>query len=152
MIAQGVRQLKMVTDWPGGTPCLHTSAVRPRADDWSRDRRAHQDRGVSGRFAGTRVRNLRCSPGRSGRHYHSFEGYFEGRSRALHFFCGRPVRIRPQTSCSRGCVMAAPQELWDALSAQFNVKPLLCTSPLPDGRVVVREVNSPEDYKEFPWP
>ena len=27
-IAQGNRQLKMVTDWPDGTPGLHTSAVR----------------------------------------------------------------------------------------------------------------------------
>src|ERR1700674_62684 len=27
-IAQGIRQLKMVTDWPEGTPGLHTSAVR----------------------------------------------------------------------------------------------------------------------------
>jgi TRAP-type mannitol/chloroaromatic compound transport system substrate-binding protein len=27
-IAQGIRQLKMVTDWPDGTPGLHTSAVR----------------------------------------------------------------------------------------------------------------------------
>ena len=27
-LAQGVRQLKMVTDWPEGLPGLHTSAVR----------------------------------------------------------------------------------------------------------------------------
>src|SRR5256886_9983930 len=27
-IAQGIRQLKMVTDWPEGSPGLHTSAVR----------------------------------------------------------------------------------------------------------------------------
>ena len=27
-IAQGLRQLRMVTDWPAGTPGLHTSAVR----------------------------------------------------------------------------------------------------------------------------
>src|ERR1700680_4429804 len=27
-IAQGIRQLKMVTDWPEGTPGLQTSAVR----------------------------------------------------------------------------------------------------------------------------
>src|SRR4249919_4008889 len=27
-IAQGIRQLKMVTDWPEGTPSLHSSAVR----------------------------------------------------------------------------------------------------------------------------
>jgi TRAP-type mannitol/chloroaromatic compound transport system substrate-binding protein len=27
-IAQGIRQLKMVTDWPEDTPGFHTSAVR----------------------------------------------------------------------------------------------------------------------------
>src|SRR6201997_1958170 len=27
-IAQGIRQLKMVTDWPDGTPGLHANAVR----------------------------------------------------------------------------------------------------------------------------
>jgi TRAP-type mannitol/chloroaromatic compound transport system substrate-binding protein len=27
-IAQGIRQLKMVTDWPEGAPGLHSSAVR----------------------------------------------------------------------------------------------------------------------------
>ena len=27
-IGQAIRQLKMVTDWPEGTPGLHTSAVR----------------------------------------------------------------------------------------------------------------------------
>src|SRR5258706_11937220 len=27
-IAQGIRQLKMVTDWPEGTPGLHANAVR----------------------------------------------------------------------------------------------------------------------------
>src|ERR1700675_4207422 len=27
-IAQGIRQLKMVTDWPEATPGFHTSAVR----------------------------------------------------------------------------------------------------------------------------
>jgi hypothetical protein len=27
-IAQGIRQLKLVTDWPEGSPGLHASAVR----------------------------------------------------------------------------------------------------------------------------
>jgi TRAP-type mannitol/chloroaromatic compound transport system substrate-binding protein len=40
------------------------------------------------------------------------------------------------------------QELWDALSAQFNVKSLLCTSTgCQMGGWFVREVNSPADYK-----
>ena len=40
------------------------------------------------------------------------------------------------------------QELWDALSAQFNIKSLLCTSTgCQMGGWFVREVNSLQDYK-----
>ena len=40
------------------------------------------------------------------------------------------------------------QELWDALSSQFNIKSLLCTSTgCQMGGWFVREVNSPESYK-----
>ena len=31
-IAQGIRELKMVTDWPENTPGLQSSAIRPA--DW----------------------------------------------------------------------------------------------------------------------
>src|SRR6202022_4822867 len=40
------------------------------------------------------------------------------------------------------------QELWDALSAQFNVKPLLClNSGTQMGGWFTREVSSPEEFK-----
>ena len=41
-IAQGLRQLKMVTDWPEGSPGLQYQRDSFGADDRSRNRRAHQ--------------------------------------------------------------------------------------------------------------
>jgi TRAP-type mannitol/chloroaromatic compound transport system substrate-binding protein len=147
VIAQGVRQLKMVTDWPGGTPGLHTSAVR-----------LAQTIGVAtgGRIkievfpAGSLVRAFETFDAVGAGvadMYHSFEGYFEGRSRALHFFAAVPFGLTADELLA-WVRYGGGQELWDALSAQFNVKPLLCTSTgCQMGGWFVREVNSPDDYK-----
>src|SRR5436305_10598538 len=79
-IAQGLRQLKMVTDWPEGTPGLHTSALR-----------FAQTVGLAtgGRMkievfpAGSLVRAFETFDAVSAGvadMYHSFEGYFEKKS------------------------------------------------------------------------
>src|SRR5262245_11888997 len=147
MIAQGVRQLKMVTDWPGGTPGLHTSAVRLAQTIGA---------ATGGRIkievfpAGSLVRAFETFDAVGAGvadMYHSFEGYFEGRSRALHFFAAVPFGLTADELLA-WVRYGGAQELWDALSAQFNVKPLLCTSTgCQMGGWFVREVNSPDDYK-----
>jgi TRAP-type mannitol/chloroaromatic compound transport system substrate-binding protein len=89
-IAQGTRQLKMVTDWPDGTPGLHTSAVR-----------LAQTIGIAtgGRIqievfpAGALVRAFETFDAVAAGvadMYHSFEGYFEQKARALQFFAAIP--------------------------------------------------------------
>lgn len=105
-IAQGIRQLKMVTDWPEGTPGLHTSAVRfARTIDAATEGRIK----IEVFPAGALVRPFETFDAVSAGVadlYHSFEGYFEQRSRALHF--SRPSRSgSPQMSCSPGSGMAA---------------------------------------------
>ena len=147
VIAQGVRQLKMVTDWPGGTPGLHTSAVRLAQTIGA---------ATGGRIkievfpAGSLVRAFETFDAVGAGVadiYHSFEGYFEGRSRALHFFAAVPFGLTADELLA-WVRYGGGQELWDALSAQFNVKPLLCTSTgCQMGGWFVREVNSPNDYK-----
>src|SRR5713101_6943342 len=89
-IAQGIRQLKMVTDWPEGTPGLHTSAVR-----------FAQTIGVAsgGRIrvevfpAGTLVRPFETFDAVGAGiadMYHTDEAYFEKKSPAFHFFAAMP--------------------------------------------------------------
>ena len=146
-IAQGIRQLKMVTDWPDGTPGLHTSAVR-----------LAKTIGVAtgGRIqvevfpAGALVRAFETFDAVAAGVadiYHSFEGYFEQKARALTFFSAIPFGFTADELFA-WVHYGGGQELWDALSGQFNIKALLCTSTgCQMGGWFVQEVNSPEDYK-----
>ncbi len=146
-IAQGIRQLKMVTDWPEGTPGLHTSAVRFAQ--------------TIGAATGSRI-NIEVFPAGSlvrpfetfeavgagvADMYHSFEGYFEQKSRALHFFAAIPFGLTADELFA-WIRHGGGQELWDELSGQFDIKPLICTSTgCQMGGWFAREVNSPEDFK-----
>ena len=126
-IAQGIRQLKMVTDWPEGTPGLHTSAVR-----------FAQTVGIAsgGRIkievfpAGALVRAFETFDAVGAGVadlYHTDEAYFEKRSPAFHFFAAVPFGFTA-SELFAWVQHGGGQELWDALSGQFNIKSLLCTS------------------------
>jgi TRAP-type mannitol/chloroaromatic compound transport system substrate-binding protein len=147
VFAQGIRQLKMVTDWPEGMPGLHTSAVRFAQ--------------TIGAVTGDRIKIEVFAAGALVRPfetfdavgagvadmYHSFEGYFERKSQALQFFSATPFGFTADELFA-WIHYGGGQELWDALSSQFNIKPLLCTSTgCQMGGWFVREVNSPESYK-----
>jgi TRAP-type mannitol/chloroaromatic compound transport system substrate-binding protein len=59
--------------------------------------------------------------------YHSFEGYFEKKAPALHFFSAMPFGFTANELFA-WIQYGGGQELWDALSGQFNIKALLCCS------------------------
>src|SRR5713226_4636095 len=89
-IAQGLRQLKMVTDWPENNPGLLTSGVRFAQTIGA---------ATGGRIkievftAGTFVRPLETFDAVGAGiadMYHSYDGYFEKKSQALHFFAAIP--------------------------------------------------------------
>jgi TRAP-type mannitol/chloroaromatic compound transport system substrate-binding protein len=146
-IAQGLRELKMVTDWPENTPGLHTSAARLAQTITA----ATNERIKIDLFpAGAMVRPFETFDAVSAGvadMYHSFEGYFDQKSRALHFFGAIPFGFTADELFA-WIQYGGGQELWDALSSPFNVKPLLCTSTgCQMGGWFVREVNSAEDYK-----
>src|SRR5205085_2878356 len=114
-IAQGIRQLKMVTDWLDGTPGLHTSAVR-----------LAKTIGIAtgGRIqievfpAGALVRAFETFDAVAAGvadMYHSFEGYFEQRARALTFFSAIPFGFTADELFA-WLHYGGGQELWDALS------------------------------------
>ena len=59
--------------------------------------------------------------------YHTYEGYFEKKSPAFNFFAGIPFGFTADELFA-WVQYGGGQELWDALSGQFNVKSLLCSS------------------------
>jgi TRAP-type mannitol/chloroaromatic compound transport system substrate-binding protein len=146
-IAQGTRQLKMVTDWPEALPGLQTSAVRF----------AHTI-GVAtgGRIkievfpADALVRPLETFDAVSAGvadMYSSAETYFEGKARAFNFFAAIPFGFTADELFA-WVQYGGGQELWDALSGQFNIKSLLCTSTgCQMGGWFTREVTSPDGFR-----
>jgi TRAP-type mannitol/chloroaromatic compound transport system substrate-binding protein len=126
-IAQGIRQLKMVTDWPENMPGLFPSARRLAQTITD---------GTGGRIkievlpSGALVRPFETFDAVSAGvadMYHSFAGYFEKRSPAFHFYSNVSFGLTANELFA-WVRYGGGQQHWDALSGQFNIKPLLCTS------------------------
>jgi TRAP-type mannitol/chloroaromatic compound transport system substrate-binding protein len=146
-ITQSRRQLKMVTDWPADMPGLQTSAVRFAKSI------AHASGGrinVEVFPAGALVRAFETFDAVGAGvadMYHSFEGYFASKSPALHFFSAIPLGFTANELIA-WIQYGGGQELWDALSGQFNIKALLCCSTgCQMGGWFAREITAPEQYK-----
>jgi TRAP-type mannitol/chloroaromatic compound transport system substrate-binding protein len=146
-IAQGIRQLKMVTDWPEDTPGLHANAVRLAQTIGA---------ATGGRIkievfpAGALVRPFETFDAVSAGvadMYHSTEYYWEKKSPAFHFFAAVPFGFTADELFA-WVHYGGGQDLWDALSGQFNVKPLLCLNTGTQmGGWFTREITSPEGFK-----
>src|SRR3981081_4703127 len=79
--------------------------------------------------------------------YHSYEGYFEKKSPAFQFFATMPFGLTADELFA-WVHYGGGQELWDALSGQFNVKALLCANTgCHMCAWCTSEVTSPEVYK-----
>jgi TRAP-type mannitol/chloroaromatic compound transport system substrate-binding protein len=146
-IAQGIRQLKMVTDWPEGTPGLQTSAVRFAQTVGA---------ATGGRIkievfaAGALVRPFETFDAVGAGvadMYHSDEYYFEKKSPAFNLFSAVPFGFTADELFA-WVQYGGGQELWDALSGQFNVKPLLCLNTGTQmGGWFTHEIASPEGFR-----
>ncbi len=146
-IAQGKRQLKMVTTWPKNFPGLGTGAQR------FADRITN---GTEGRIevklyaAGELVPAFESfdavSLG-SADMYHAAEYYWQGRSKAFNFFATVPFGLTA-SEVDAWIYHSGGQELWDELSADFNIKPLMAgNTGVQWGGWFNKELNSIEDFK-----
>ena len=146
-LSQGIRQLKMVTDWPEGTPGLHTGALR-----FARTVGAATGGHLSIEVfpAGALVQPFETFDAVSSGvadMYHSDEYYWEKKSPAFNFFAAVPFGLTADELFS-WVQFGGGQELWDALSGQFNVKALLCLNTGTQmGGWFTREMSSPEQFK-----
>ncbi len=146
-IAQGIRQLKMVTDWPEDMPGFHPSVVRFAQTIGD---------ATGGRLkievfpAGSLVRPFETFDAVGAGvadMYHTYEGYFEKKSPAFQFFAGIPFGLTADELFA-WVHYGGGQELWDALSGQFNIKSLLCSNTgCQMGGWFNNEITSPERFK-----
>jgi TRAP-type mannitol/chloroaromatic compound transport system substrate-binding protein len=146
-IAQGLRQLKMVTDWPETLTGYHTSSLRF----------AQMIEGVTGGRikievfpADALVRSFETFDAVGAGvadMYHSAENYWEKKSPAFSFFAAMPFGFTADELFA-WVQYGGGQELWDALSGQFNIKALLCSNTgCQMGGWFTREITSPEAFK-----
>ncbi len=146
-IAQSTRQLKMVTDWPEGMPGLQTGAVRfAQTVAAATGGRIKIEVYPSGALVRPFETYDAVSAGVADM-YHSDEYYFEKKSPAFNFFSAVPFGFTADELFA-WVQHGGGQELWDALSGQFNVKPLLCLNTGTQmGGWFTREITSPEGFK-----
>jgi len=126
-IAQGIRQLTMVTDWPETAPGLLPSARRlAETIGTATGGRIKIEVFASGALVKPFETFDAVQAGVADM-YHSFAGYFEKKSPAFHFYSGVPFGFTADELFA-WVRYGGGQDLWDELSAQFNIKPLHCLS------------------------
>jgi TRAP-type mannitol/chloroaromatic compound transport system substrate-binding protein len=146
-IAQGIKELKLVTSWPKGSVGLQTSAER-----FARSIAALSD----GRLkitvypADALVRALEVFDAVGAGVadlYHSTDYYFAERSLALNFFCAIPFGLTANELYA-WIHFGGGQDLWDEAGSPLNIKPLCCTNTgVQMGGWFNKEVNTPEDFR-----
>jgi len=126
-ISQGIREFKMATSWPKGLPGLSSSAERIGQAITAQTGKRIQ---VSVFAAGELVKPFEVFDAVSSGvvdMYHSAEYYWERRSPAFNFFAAVPFGFTADEMAA-WIHFGGGQELWDELSANYNIKPLLSTN------------------------
>jgi TRAP-type mannitol/chloroaromatic compound transport system substrate-binding protein len=146
-IAQGIKELKLVTDWTEDMPGLQAGADRlAQSITTMSDGRLNitvypQDKLVRAFETFDAV-----SVGAADM-YHSDDAYFQSKSAALNFFAAVPYGMTADELCS-WIEFGGGRVLWDEVAAQFNIKPLMATnSGTQMGGWFNKEVDSPEGFK-----
>ena len=146
-IAQGIKELKLVTSWPNGMLGLDTS-VRRLAQSitamsegrlkvavYPADSLVHAFEVFDAVSAG--VADM----------YHASDYYFGSRSPALYFFCAVPYGLTADEVCA-WIDYGGGQALWDEVDAEFNIKPLMALNTgVQMGGWFNKEVAAAEDFK-----
>jgi len=124
-IAQGTKELKMVTSWPKNFPGLGTAAERYGQ---------RIEKGTEGRYkvrvfaGGELVHPLKCNDALqegTADLYHSADYYYQGKTTGYSFFAAVPFGFRADEQ-DAWIHHGGGQALWDEIGAQFGIKHFPC--------------------------
>jgi TRAP-type mannitol/chloroaromatic compound transport system substrate-binding protein len=146
-IAQGLRELKMVTIWPKTLPGLQSGAERVAATIGALSGgRLTVKVFAAGQLVGAFESFDAVSSGLADM-YHASEITWAGRSAAFSYFCNVPFGLTP-SEINAWIYHGGGQALWDELSAGFGLKPLMCGNTGPQmGGWFTKELTGVESYK-----
>src|SRR6516164_10801935 len=146
-IAQGARELKMVTIWPKGLPGLQSGAdrVAQSITALSGGRLAVKVF-AAGQLVGAMESFDAVSSGLADL-YHGSEITFAGKSATFAYFCNVPFGFTAD-EINAWVYFGGGQALWDELSAGFGLKALLCgNTGTQMGGWFTKEMTSVEAFK-----
>ncbi len=146
-IAQGVRELKMVTIWPKGLPGLQSGADRVAQLITALSGGRLQVKVYSaGQLVGAMESFDAVSSGLADL-YHASEVTWAGKSATFAYFCNVPFGFTAD-EINAWVYYGGGQALWDELSAGFGLKPFLCGNTGPQmGGWFTKEMTSTEAFK-----
>lgn len=146
-VAQGMRDLKLVTPWPKGSPGLDSSARRlARMITEASGGRMSVTVFGAGEFVDAFEIFDAVSQGLADM-YHSPDYYWLDRVPAFSFFPAVPFGLTA-SEVAAWVHRGGGQALWDELGAQFNIKPLLCLNTgVQMGGWFTKEIDSVESWK-----
>ena len=146
-LAQGVRELRMVTTWPKNFPGLGTGAQRfaDRVTE-SSEGRLTVKLFAAGELVPPFESHDAVSSGAADM-YHGADYYWQGKHKAYNFFTAVPFGFTAN-EIDAWIQHGGGQELWDELGAEFNVKHLPCgNTGVQWGGWFNKEINSLDDIK-----
>ena len=148
-VAQGTRKLKMVTPWPKDAPGLSSSTHRlAKMISESSQGRIQVDVFSAGELVDAFEIFDAVSEGVADM-YHSPEYYWQGKSTAFSFFASVPFGLTANEMAA-WVNHGGGQQLWDELSGQFNLKPLLTASTgVQMGGWYDREMSSIDSFRDL---
>ena len=145
-IAQGIRKLVMVTDWPEAPGMLPSARRLAQTITDASNGRIQIEVSASGAVVRP-FQTLDAVQAGVADMFHSHIGYFEKKSPAFHFYSGLPFGLTADELFA-WMSFGGGQELWDELGAQFNIKALHCCSTGAQmGGWFRNEINSTEDFR-----
>lgn len=145
-IAQGLRKLTMVTDWPEGPGVLPSARRLAQAIVQASDSRISVEVTPSGAVVRPFETFDAVQAGVADM-FHSHIGYFDRKAPAFHLFSSVPFGLTA-TELFAWIRFGGGQELWDELCARFDIKPFLASSTgMQMGGWFRGEITSPDDFR-----
>ncbi|MGK2739561.1 TRAP transporter substrate-binding protein [Tepidicaulis sp. LMO-SS28] len=146
-IASGVKRLKMVTTWPKNFPGMGVSAERLATRIKTMTEGQVEIRVYAADELVPALQAFDTVSSGAAEVYHGAEYYWQGKSPAFNFFTTVPNGMIA-TELNAWMYHGGGQQLWDELSAQFNIKPFMASNTgVQMGGWFRKEINTLEDFK-----
>ena len=146
-IAQGIKEVKMVTTWPKNFPGLGTAAERLATRITLGSEGKLQVKVFAAGELVPPFESFDAVSQGNAEMYHGAEYYWQGKSKAFNFFAAVPFGLTA-TEMNAWVYHGGGQELWDELGAEFDLKPFMAANTgVQMGGWFAKEVNTLDDYK-----